>query len=43
MREFDLGKEMKMFFIGSEWEYPLGITKILKMEDFNDIPDVACQ
>lgn len=43
-REFDLGKEMKIFFIGSEQEYPLGITKILKMEGFSDIIlDVACQ
>lgn len=43
-REFDLGREMKLFFIGSDYKYPLGITKILKKEDFNDtIPDVACQ
>lgn len=35
---------MKLFFIGSEYKYPLGIIKILKKEDFNDtIPDVECQ
>lgn len=35
---------MKLFFIGSEYKYPLGITKILKKKDFNDtIPGVACQ